>query len=55
MRLAAAAMSKNEPEGESGRGVIINTASIAAYEGVQASEHHGLHQSRKIGQVDGRV
>lgn len=33
MRLAAAAMSKNEPEGESGRGVIINTASIAAYEG----------------------
>jgi NAD(P)-dependent dehydrogenase (short-subunit alcohol dehydrogenase family) len=33
MRLAAAAMAKNEPAGESGRGVIINTASIAAYEG----------------------
>jgi NAD(P)-dependent dehydrogenase (short-subunit alcohol dehydrogenase family) len=33
MRLAAAAMSKNEPDGDSGRGVIINTASIAAYEG----------------------
>ena len=33
MRLAAAAMSKSEPDGESGRGVIINTASIAAFEG----------------------
>ncbi|BDB41297.1 MULTISPECIES: SDR family NAD(P)-dependent oxidoreductase [Mycobacterium] len=31
-RLAAAHMSKNEPEDEE-RGVIINTASIAAYEG----------------------
>ena len=33
MRLAAAAMSNSEPDGESGRGVIINTASIAAFEG----------------------
>jgi NAD(P)-dependent dehydrogenase (short-subunit alcohol dehydrogenase family) len=33
MRLAAAAMARNEPDGESGRGVIINTASIAAFEG----------------------
>jgi NAD(P)-dependent dehydrogenase (short-subunit alcohol dehydrogenase family) len=33
LRLAAAAMSKSEPDGDSGRGVIINTASIAAYEG----------------------
>ena len=33
LRLAAAAMSKSEPDGQSGRGVIINTASIAAYEG----------------------
>lgn len=33
MRLAAAAMVTSEPEGESGRGVIINTASIAAFEG----------------------
>jgi NAD(P)-dependent dehydrogenase (short-subunit alcohol dehydrogenase family) len=32
MRLAAAAMAKQEPT-ETGRGVIINTASIAAYEG----------------------
>jgi NAD(P)-dependent dehydrogenase (short-subunit alcohol dehydrogenase family) len=33
MRLTAAAMVLSEPEGESGRGVIINTASIAAFEG----------------------
>jgi NAD(P)-dependent dehydrogenase (short-subunit alcohol dehydrogenase family) len=33
MRMAAAAMVKNEPQGDSGRGVIINTASIAAFEG----------------------
>ena len=34
LRLAAAEMARNEPEhGEGDRGVIINTASIAAYEG----------------------
>ena len=34
LRLAAAEMVKNEPEGASGeRGVIINTASIAAFDG----------------------
>jgi NAD(P)-dependent dehydrogenase (short-subunit alcohol dehydrogenase family) len=33
MRMAAAAMVANEPDGDSGRGVIINTASIAAFEG----------------------
>jgi NAD(P)-dependent dehydrogenase (short-subunit alcohol dehydrogenase family) len=33
MRLTAAAMAASEPDGESGRGVIITTASIAAYEG----------------------
>lgn len=33
LRLAAAAMSATEPDGDSGRGVIITTASIAAYEG----------------------
>ncbi|MEE2961645.1 MAG: 3-hydroxyacyl-CoA dehydrogenase [Myxococcota bacterium] len=32
-RLAASAMSKYEPRDENERGVIINTASIAAYEG----------------------
>jgi NAD(P)-dependent dehydrogenase (short-subunit alcohol dehydrogenase family) len=33
MRLAAAAMATTEPDGDSGRGVIITTASIAAFEG----------------------
>jgi NAD(P)-dependent dehydrogenase (short-subunit alcohol dehydrogenase family) len=33
MRLTAAAMAASEPDDESGRGVIITTASIAAYEG----------------------
>jgi NAD(P)-dependent dehydrogenase (short-subunit alcohol dehydrogenase family) len=33
IRLAAAQMAKNAPNGEGERGVIINTASIAAFEG----------------------
>ena len=33
IRLAAFAMEKNEPNGEGERGVIINTASVAAYDG----------------------
>jgi NAD(P)-dependent dehydrogenase (short-subunit alcohol dehydrogenase family) len=33
LRLAAAAMMTNEPQADSERGLIINTASIAAYEG----------------------
>ena len=33
IRLAAAAMSKNEPNANGERGVIINTASVAAYDG----------------------
>ncbi len=33
LRLAAAAMMRNEPNAEGERGVIVNTASIAAYEG----------------------
>ncbi len=33
VRLAAARMSKNQPNEENERGVIINTASVAAYEG----------------------
>src|SRR5207248_7585726 len=32
-RLAAAAMSRNQPDAEGERGVIINTASVAAFEG----------------------
>jgi len=33
LRLAAASMSENEPDQEGERGVCVNTASIAAYEG----------------------
>jgi NAD(P)-dependent dehydrogenase (short-subunit alcohol dehydrogenase family) len=33
LRLAAQAMAENEPDGEGERGVIINTASVAAFEG----------------------
>jgi NAD(P)-dependent dehydrogenase (short-subunit alcohol dehydrogenase family) len=33
IRLAAAAMQKNEPSADGERGVIINTASVAAYDG----------------------
>ncbi len=32
-RLAAAAMSENEPDAESERGVVINTSSVAAFDG----------------------
>ncbi len=32
LRLSAAAMSANEPDAGGGRGVVVNTASIAAYE-----------------------
>ncbi len=33
IRLAAAAMSKNQPNGDGERGVIVNTASVAAFDG----------------------
>jgi len=33
MRLAASAMSANEPDDDGQRGVIVNTASVAAYDG----------------------
>ena len=33
IRLAASAMSQGEPNGEGERGVIVNTASVAAYDG----------------------
>ncbi|MGF1464814.1 MAG: 3-hydroxyacyl-CoA dehydrogenase [Sandaracinaceae bacterium] len=33
LRLAAAAMSRNEPDERGERGVIVNTASVAAYDG----------------------
>ena len=33
LRLAAQAMADNEPDGEGERGIIVNTASVAAFEG----------------------
>ena len=33
LRLAASAMAKNQPDDDGGRGVIINTASVAAFDG----------------------
>jgi NAD(P)-dependent dehydrogenase (short-subunit alcohol dehydrogenase family) len=33
IRLAAAVMTKNEPTSDGGRGVIVNTASVAAFDG----------------------
>ena len=33
LRLGAAAMAANEPDGNGSRGVVVNTASIAAFEG----------------------
>jgi NAD(P)-dependent dehydrogenase (short-subunit alcohol dehydrogenase family) len=33
LRLAAAAMARTEPDAEGARGIVLNTASVAAYEG----------------------
>lgn len=33
LRLAAAAMAENEPDADGNRGVVVNTASVAAFEG----------------------
>ena len=33
LRLAAATMAKNSPDGDGGRGLIVNTASVAAFDG----------------------
>jgi NAD(P)-dependent dehydrogenase (short-subunit alcohol dehydrogenase family) len=49
LRLAAAAMSKNEPEDSGERGVIINTASIAGYEGTIGQVAYGAAKAGIIG------
>ena len=48
MRLAAAQMKSNEPDSDGERGVIVNTSSIAAFEGqigqtAYASSKAGVH------------
>lgn len=49
-RLAAAQMAKNEPIGEAGeRGVIINTASVAAYEGQMGQTGYAASKGGIVG------
>lgn len=50
LRLAAVEMTKNAPEGESGeRGVIINTASIAAWDGQMGQAAYGASKAGVVG------
>jgi NAD(P)-dependent dehydrogenase (short-subunit alcohol dehydrogenase family) len=48
-RLAAAAMAQNEPDGEGQRGVVINTASIAGYEGQIGQVAYGSAKAAILG------
>lgn len=49
-RLAAAEMAKNDPIGEAGeRGVIINTASVAAYEGQMGQSAYAASKGGIVG------
>jgi len=49
LRLTAAAMSKNEPQETGERGVIVNTASIAGYEGTIGQVAYGAAKGGIIG------
>jgi NAD(P)-dependent dehydrogenase (short-subunit alcohol dehydrogenase family) len=49
IRLAAAAMSKNEPNANGERGVIINTASVAAYDGQIGQAAYAASKSGVVG------
>jgi NAD(P)-dependent dehydrogenase (short-subunit alcohol dehydrogenase family) len=49
LRLAAAAMAKNEPQDTGERGVIINTASIAGFEGTIGQVAYGAAKGGIIG------
>lgn len=48
-RLAAAEMATNDPDGEGARGVIINTASIAAYEGQRGQVAYASSKGGVVG------
>ena len=48
-RLAAAAMSANEPDDDGQRGVIVNTASIAAYEGQRGQVAYAAAKAAIVG------
>ena len=48
-RLASAAMAANEPEPDGARGVIINTASIAAYDGQKGQAAYAASKGGVVG------
>ena len=48
-RLAAVAMARNEPEPDGARGVIINTASIAAYDGQKGQAAYAASKGGVVG------
>ncbi|SFD72583.1 NAD(P)-dependent dehydrogenase, short-chain alcohol dehydrogenase family [Sulfitobacter brevis] len=48
-RLAAVAMARNEPEPDGARGVIINTASIAAYDGQKGQAAYAASKGGIVG------
>ena len=49
IRLAAATMADNEPNGDGERGVIINTASVAAFEGQIGQAAYSASKSGVVG------
>ena len=48
-RLASAAMAKNDPEPDGARGVIINTASIAAFDGQKGQAAYAASKGGIVG------
>ncbi len=48
-RLAAAEMARNEPESDGARGVIINTASIAAFDGQKGQSAYAASKGGVVG------
>ncbi|XP_040569646.1 3-hydroxyacyl-CoA dehydrogenase type-2 [Lepeophtheirus salmonis] len=49
IRLAAAQIAKNEPDADNQRGVIINTASVAAYEGQRGQAAYSASKGAVVG------
>ena len=49
LRLAAQAMADNEPDGEGERGVVINTASVAAFEGQVGQAAYSASKAGVVG------
>ena len=49
LRLAAQAMADNEPDGEGERGIIINTASVAAFEGQVGQAAYSASKAGVVG------